>query len=58
MDVRVKGAVAPDPFLSAADLLETEYSLSRPVDVHVRTDPDERTRVFRWPSRRGLSSCS
>jgi hypothetical protein len=43
MDVRVKGAVAPDPFLSAADLLETEYSLSRPVDVHVRTDPDERT---------------
>jgi len=43
MDVRVKGTVAPDPFLSAADLLETEYSLSRPVDVHVRTDPDERT---------------
>ena len=43
MDVHVQGTVAPDPFLSAADLLETEYSLSRPVEVHIREDPDERT---------------
>ena len=43
MDVRVQGAVAPGPFLSAADLLETEYSLSQPVEVHIRENPDERT---------------
>jgi hypothetical protein len=43
MDVRVQGTVAPDPFLSAAELLETEYELSRPVDVQVRENPDERT---------------
>ena len=43
MDVRVQGTVAPDPFLSAADLLETEYSLARPVEVHIRENPDERT---------------
>ena len=43
MDICVQGTVTPDPFLSAADLLETEYSLSRPVEVHIREDPDERT---------------
>jgi len=43
MDVRVKGTVAPDPFLSAAALLETEYDLSRPVDVQIRENPDQRT---------------
>ncbi len=43
MDVHVQGTVAPDPFLSAADLLETEYSLTRPVEVHIRENPDERT---------------
>lgn len=43
MDVRVLGAAAPDPFLSAADLFETEYDLEWPVRVHVRDDPDERT---------------
>ena len=43
MDVRVQGTVAPDPFLSAAALLETEYNLTRPVEVHIREDPDERT---------------
>jgi len=43
MDVRVQGTVAPDPFLSAADLLETEYDLSQPVDVQIRENPDERT---------------
>lgn len=43
MDVRVLGAATPDPFLSAADLFETEYDLEWPVRVHVRDDPDERT---------------
>ncbi|EJN59456.1 hypothetical protein HSB1_16140 [Halogranum salarium B-1] len=37
------GAAAPDPFLSAADLFETEYDLEWPVRVRVRDDPDERT---------------
>ncbi|MFB6108938.1 MAG: DUF5781 family protein [Haloplanus sp.] len=43
MDVRVQGGTPPDPFLGAADLLETEYDLERPVRVRVRADPDERT---------------
>jgi hypothetical protein len=43
MDLRVIGSGPPDPFLSAADLFETEYDLDLPVRVHVRTDPDERT---------------
>ncbi|MFD1511707.1 DUF5781 family protein [Halomarina rubra] len=43
MDVRVLGRGPTDPFLSARDLFETEYDLSLPVEVRVRTDPDERT---------------
>jgi hypothetical protein len=43
MDIRVQGGGTPAPFLSAADLLETEYDLERPVRVQVREDPDERT---------------
>ncbi|HKL28880.1 MAG TPA: DUF5781 family protein [Natrialbaceae archaeon] len=43
MDVRVRGAVPPDPFLSARDVFETEHDLERPVWVEVRADPDERT---------------
>ncbi len=43
MDVRVQGTVAPDPFLSAAALLETEYELAKPVTVQLRENPDERT---------------
>ncbi|MFC6990082.1 DUF5781 family protein [Haloplanus sp. GCM10025708] len=43
MDVRVKGTAPPDPFLGAAELLETEYELTDPVRVRVRDDPDERT---------------
>ena len=43
MDIRVLGSGPTDPFLSAADLFETEYDLDRPVRVNVRTDPDERT---------------
>ena len=43
MDLRVQGDVPPDPFLGAADLFETEFSLEKPVHVRVREDPDERT---------------
>ncbi len=43
MELRVGGAGPPDPFLSAADLFETEYELGLPVRVQVRDDPDERT---------------
>jgi hypothetical protein len=43
MDVRVQGNAPPDPFLGAADLLETEHDLTHPVYVRVRDDPDERT---------------
>jgi len=42
MDLRVQG-MSPDPFLGAADLFETEWSLDDPVHVKVREDPDERT---------------
>ncbi|MFQ3293603.1 MAG: hypothetical protein ACI9PP_002257 [Halobacteriales archaeon] len=43
MDVRVRGAVAPNPFLSARDVFETEHDLEKPVWVEVQADPDERT---------------
>lgn len=43
MDVRVQQGATADPFLSAAAVFETEYDLEKPVRVHVRDDPDERT---------------
>jgi hypothetical protein len=43
MDIRVLGDGPADPFLSAADLLATEYDLEHPVHVEIRDDPDERT---------------
>ncbi|MFD1587790.1 DUF5781 family protein [Halorientalis brevis] len=43
MDVRVQTVGPTEPFLSARDLFQTEYDLDRPVEVHVREDPDERT---------------
>ncbi|MFB6157241.1 MAG: DUF5781 family protein [Haloferacaceae archaeon] len=43
MDVRIQGQAPADPFLGAADLFRTEHDLDRPVRVHVREDPDERT---------------
>src|SRR6056297_2794432 len=55
MDVRVQGRVAPDPFLSAAALLETEYTLSRPVDVQIRENPDERTWAAHYAERHVLN---
>jgi len=55
MDVRVQGTVAPDPFLSAATLLETEYELTRPVDVQIRENPDERTWAAHYEDRHVLN---
>ncbi len=55
MDVRVQGTVAPDPFLSAATLLETEYKLTNPVDVQIRENPDERTWVAHYENRHVLN---
>ncbi|MFC4553414.1 MULTISPECIES: DUF5781 family protein [Halorussus] len=43
MDVRVHGPGRAAPFLRARDLFETEHDLERPVHVHVRENPDERT---------------
>ena len=45
MDVRVQAGGPIEPFLGARDLFSTEYDLDYPVDVEIRTDPDERTRV-------------
>ena len=43
MEVRVHGPSPPAPFLRARDLFETGHDLDRPVHVHVRESPDERT---------------
>lgn len=43
MDISVEGQGPTAPFLSARSLFETEHDLNRPVRVHVRQDPDERT---------------
>ena len=55
MDVRVRGAVPPAPFLSARDLLLTEHSLDHPVEVEVRDDPDERTWAAHYDDRHVLN---
>ncbi|AUV80591.1 hypothetical protein C2R22_02045 [Salinigranum rubrum] len=55
MDIRVLGSGPPDPFLSAADLFETEFSLDLPVRVHVREDPDERTWAGHYPDHHVLN---
>ncbi|XVH30427.1 DUF5781 family protein [Haloferacaceae archaeon DSL9] len=55
MDVRVSGHVPPDPFLSAADVFETEYDLTLPVRVRVREDPDVRTWAAHYPDRHVLN---
>ena len=43
MELSVHGPGPAAPFLSARDRFETAYDLERPVEVHVREDPDERT---------------
>ncbi|PSQ38946.1 hypothetical protein BRD13_05090 [Halobacteriales archaeon SW_5_70_135] len=55
MNVRVRGAVPPAPFLSARDLLLTEHSLDHPVEVEVRDDPDERTWAAHYDDRHVLN---
>jgi hypothetical protein len=55
MEVRVQGPAPPDPFLSAADLLATEYDLELPVHVRVRADPDERTWAAHYDDRHVLN---
>ena len=55
MDLRVQGDVPPDPFLGAADLFETEFSLDAPVRVTVRDDPDERTWVGHYDDHHVLN---
>ena len=55
MDIRVRGAVPPDPFLGAATLLETEHDLSLPVDVRVRDNPEERTWAAHYDDRHVLN---
>jgi hypothetical protein len=55
MDIRVLGSGPPDPFLSAADLFETEFSIDLPVRVQVRDDPDERTWAGHYPDHHVLN---
>ncbi|MGB9986693.1 DUF5781 family protein [Salarchaeum japonicum] len=43
MDVLVQGAGPTAPFLGARDVFEIDHDLSKPVHVHVRENPDERT---------------
>ena len=43
MEVHVHGPGPTAPFLRARDLFETGHDLDRPVHVHVRDNPDERT---------------
>ncbi|QSG15713.1 DUF5781 family protein [Halapricum desulfuricans] len=54
MDVQVRGGGPERPFLGAASLFGTEYDLQRPVQVEVRDDPDERTRVGHTDDRHRL----
>ncbi|WP_435064483.1 DUF5781 family protein [Halobaculum sp. EA56] len=55
MDIRVRGAVPPDPFLGAATLFETEHDLSLPVEVSVRDSPEERTWAAHYDDRHVLN---
>ena len=54
MDIRVQGEGSIEPFLSARDLLATEYDLELPVVVRIRPDPDERTMVGHYEDRHEL----
>ncbi|WP_416838499.1 DUF5781 family protein [Haloferax sp. DFSO52] len=55
MDLRVLGGAPADPFLSAADLFETEFDLDYPVVVHVRDEPDVRTWAAHYQDRHVLN---
>ncbi len=54
MDVRVTGRGPAEPFLSARDLLATEYELELPVVVKIRDNPDERTMAGHYDDRHEL----
>ena len=54
MDVRVTGRGPAEPFLSARDVLTTEYDLELPVVVRIREDPDERTLAGHYDDRHEL----
>ncbi|MFQ3318503.1 MAG: hypothetical protein ACI8UR_001381 [Natronomonas sp.] len=54
MDVRVTGRGPAEPFLSARDLLATEYDLELPVVVKIRDNPDERTVAGHYDDRHEL----
>ena len=54
MDVRVTGRGPAEPFLSARDVLATEYDLDLPVVVRIRTNPDERTLAGHYDDRHEL----
>ncbi len=54
MDVRVTGRGPTEPFLSARDLLTTEYDLELPVVVKIRENPDERTMAGHYDDRHEL----
>ncbi|MCF2240091.1 hypothetical protein KI372_01275 [Halobacterium salinarum] len=43
MEIRVSGAGPAAPFFSARDVFEPSHDLDLPVDVHIRSNPDERT---------------
>lgn len=55
MEVSVKGPGPASPFLSARDRFLTAYDLSRPVEVHVRENPDERTWAAHYDDRHVLN---
>ncbi|ELZ75501.1 hypothetical protein C455_15948 [Haloferax larsenii JCM 13917] len=55
MDLRVLGGAPADPFLSAADLFETEFHIDYPVFVRVHDDPDSRTWAAHYTDRHVLN---
>ena len=55
MEVRLRGAGPPDPFLGAASLFETEHDLALPVHVRVRENPEERTWAGHYDDRHVLN---
>ncbi|MFB6254659.1 MAG: DUF5781 family protein [Halobacteriaceae archaeon] len=55
MEVNVQGTVPPAPFLSAKELFETEFDLTKPVIVNIRDDPDSRTWAAHYDDRHVLN---
>ncbi len=55
MDIRLPESGPAEPFLGAAQLLETEHDIARPVDVRVREDPDKRTCAGHYDDRHVLT---